>query len=124
MSQTSVKESTSSRSVPWSSPGVGDWGTAQYGMSGWNVSFAPALSGFSSGWLKFVNRRLQEDFALPQKLVACRDISEIWQTYGDFWNQAVDDYQEVTAEFARLCNTTGSIFHPGTKSSNLPSAIH
>jgi hypothetical protein len=117
-------ESTSSQSVPWSLPGDGDWGAALSEISAWNVSFASALSGFGSGWLKFVNRRLQEDFALPQKLVTCRDLSEIWQTYGDFWNKAVDDYQEGAGDFARLCNTAGSIMRPGTKSPNLTSARH
>ena len=58
-------------------------------MAVWNPFLAPVqaksgsthapITALGTEWMDFVNRRLQDDLALPQKLVACKGPDEMWR---------------------------------------------
>jgi Phasin protein len=73
----------------------------------WNPLLAAALKGnaqaqegfstIASEWQDFVGRRLNEDFALVQRLSHSCTPDQILSAYTDFWQKAAEDYgREVT----------------------------
>jgi len=57
------------------------------------------ISALNKTWVAFVNRRLKEDFAVPQQLAACKTVQDMLGVYRGFFENAVADYQ---AEFEAL----------------------
>ena len=53
-------------------------------------------------WVEFVNRRLKEDFAMPQQLAACKTVQEMYGVYSDFFQTAVADYQSEFEQMSKL----------------------
>ncbi len=49
--------------------------------------------------VSFLNRRLKEDFAVPQQLAGCKTVQDMVGVYRGFFENAVADYQ---AEFEAL----------------------
>ena len=73
----------------------------------WNPFWVAALKGnaraqegfgtIASEWQDFVARRLNEDFALVQRLSHSRTPDQMLNAYTDFWQKAAEDYgREVT----------------------------
>jgi len=62
-------------------------------------------------WTDFMSRRVQEDFALPQRLVNCRSPQELQQAYIDYWSRAYSQYQQ---EFARLAGLNQTFVREAT----------
>ena len=60
------------------------------------------ITALGTEWMDFVNRRLQEDMALPQKLVACKGPDEMWRAYSEFLLKMAEDYQTELSELAKL----------------------
>jgi hypothetical protein len=82
--------------------GFPQWPTKPVDMlQAWTKSGSTVLA-LNNEWLAFVNRRLKEDFALPQHLVTCKGPEEMWRVYVEFLQKAVDDYQNEFAELAKL----------------------
>jgi hypothetical protein len=71
-------------------------------LQAWNGTYGKAAAAMSREWLDFLNRRLREDAALPQRLASCRAPDEAWHICSEFWQRALQDYQEEFIEFARL----------------------
>lgn len=69
---------------------------------GRNGKVGATIAALNGEWLDFVNRRLKDDFALPQQLASCHDPIEMWRVYAEFFRKLVDDYQKEFAELARL----------------------
>ncbi len=61
-----------------------------------------SLAHFSTEWVGFLNRRLKEDWAVPQRLAACTSPQELQQVYIDYWSKAFSQYQEEFGRLARL----------------------
>lgn len=57
------------------------------------------ISALNKTWVSFVNRRLKEDFAVPQQLASCKTVQDMVGIYRGFFENAVADYQ---AEFEAL----------------------
>jgi hypothetical protein len=57
------------------------------------------ISALNKTWVSFLNRRLKEDFAVPQQLATCKTVQDMVGVYRGFVENAVADYQ---AEFEAL----------------------
>ena len=60
------------------------------------------ITALGTEWMDFVNKRLQEDIELPQKLVACKGLDEMWRAYSEFLLKMAEDYQSELSELAKL----------------------
>ena len=60
------------------------------------------------GRFEFLQKRFQEDFALPQKIMSCRTPGEVWSVYMQFLQKAVTDYQNEFVELGKLGIVVGS----------------
>jgi hypothetical protein len=56
----------------------------------------------NKNWLAFVNRRLKEDLAVPQQLVACKTMQDMYGVYTDFFQTAYADYQSEFEQISKL----------------------
>ena len=61
----------------------------------------------STEWLGFINRRLQEDFTVPQRLAVCGSPQEAQQIYVDYWKKAFAQYQDEMGRLAKMGETFG-----------------
>ena len=107
--------SSSNGTPEWHTNPVDLWSPFLSSMQQWSGAVVPKVTMFSSEWMAFVQRRLHEDFALPQHLVYCKAPGEIVQTYSDFMRRAMDDYQQQFQEIARIgaasTNDLGDLGH-------------
>lgn len=60
------------------------------------------ISTLNKTWVAFVNRRLKEDFAMPQQLAGCKTVQDMMGVYRDFFENAVADYQAEFEELSKL----------------------
>lgn len=51
---------------------------------------------------QFVNRRLEEDLSLPEHLMSCRSVPEMYNVYANFFQTAMQQYQEESQKLARM----------------------
>lgn len=65
---------------------------------------------------RFVVRRLEDDIARQQRMLACRSPEDFWQACADFTQQAVRDYNdeagrlsEIAAEMQYACTGFGEM---------------
>ena len=64
-----------------------------------------ALEGFqgsSAQIVDFVNKRLQKNMSLPQKLAGCKDPLEVMEAWADYYNTAFRDYSEQTSKMLKF----------------------
>lgn len=52
-------------------------------------------------WLDFLQMRAEADFALPQRLMACKTPSEAWTAYVGFLQKAATDYQSEISDLGK-----------------------
>ena len=74
-------------------------------MADFNGKLCENAAKFSMEWAGFVNRRLQEDLAMPQRLVTCRSPQEVQQIYVDYWSKALTQYQDELGRLTKLGET-------------------
>ena len=63
--------------------------------SGFNDRLYESLATLNTEWIEFINRRLAEDFAVPQQLAECKTIQDTWAVYGAFWQKASQHYLQA-----------------------------
>ena len=68
----------------------------------WNSLAFAAYGTMGSETLDFVARRINEDFALVDRLAHCRGHDEVVAAYTDFWRKAAEDYGKETTTMAKL----------------------
>jgi hypothetical protein len=68
----------------------------------WNSLAFAAYSTIGSEALDFVARRINEDFALVNRLAHCRGHDEVVAAYADFWRKAAEDYGKEAATMGKL----------------------
>lgn len=67
-----------------------------------NEQLYEGISEINLEWARFMNRRLKEDLAMPQTLMCCRSVSEVYSTYSDFWLRMMQQYQSETAKLMQM----------------------
>jgi hypothetical protein len=60
------------------------------------------IATMNKNWVAFFNRRLKEDFAMPQQLAACKNMREMYGVYADFFQNACADYQAELEQMGKL----------------------
>jgi hypothetical protein len=81
---------------------AGTWSPMLGGTQAWDGAFRHAAAAIGREWLDFLSRRMREDMVLPLRLASCRGLDEAWRVSAEFWQKAVQDYQEEFAELVRL----------------------
>ena len=75
-------------------------------ISGFNDRLYESLATLNTEWIGFINRRLAEDFAVPQRLADCKTMQDIWAVHGAFFRKASEHYLEA---FQRLTKAGSDI---------------
>ena len=60
------------------------------------------IAAMNKNWVAFVNRRLKEDFAMPQHLAQCKTVRDMYGVYADFFQNAVADYQAEVEQITKI----------------------
>ena len=60
------------------------------------------IAAMNKNWVAFVNRRLKEDFAMPQQLAQCKTVRDMYGVYADFFQNAVADYQAEVEQMTKI----------------------
>jgi Phasin protein len=60
------------------------------------------IAAMNKNWVAFVNRRLKEDFAVPQHLAQCKTVRDMYGVYADFFQNAVADYQAEVEQMTKI----------------------
>jgi hypothetical protein len=63
------------------------------------------IAAMNKNWVAFLNRRLKEDFAMPQQLAACKTVRDMYGVYADFFQNAVADYQAEVEQMTKIGKT-------------------
>ena len=92
----------------WPMPTADMWPQMMGGLRSSNKFAAEAVSEMNREWLEFLNRRLQQDLALPQRLASCKGVAEAWGIYAEFSQTALNDYLEEFAELTRMRNSAAN----------------
>jgi hypothetical protein len=71
-------------------------------MAEFNGRLYDSVARFNSEWVEFVGRRLQEDFAVPQRLAACKSPLEAQLIYVNYWKTAFAQYQGELGRLAKM----------------------
>jgi hypothetical protein len=64
------------------------------------------IAAVNKEWTSFVNRRLVEDMAIPERLAACTTMQEMMRVYANYVQNAYSHYQ---SEFEQLTKLNRSI---------------
>lgn len=60
------------------------------------------IAAINKSWAAFLNRRLKEDFAVPQQLAACKTVQDMYGVYTEFFQNACADYQSEFEQISKL----------------------
>jgi hypothetical protein len=71
-------------------------------MAEFNAKLLDAAAKLNAEWADFLGRRLQEDLALPQRLVACKSPDAAQQVYAEYWKTTFAQYQEEMGRLAKM----------------------
>jgi hypothetical protein len=74
-------------------------------MAEFNGKLYDSAARLNTEWAEFLSRRLQEDFAVPQRLAACKSPQEAQQVYVDYWQTAFAQYQSEMGRLAKMSET-------------------
>lgn len=76
------------------------------------TAWMEAVGGMGAEVSSFVANRIQEDVKTQQKMLQCKDMSELQQIQAEFFQKAVDQYQ---AETGKLVELGAAAFAAGNK---------
>jgi hypothetical protein len=62
----------------------------------------PSLAAITTTWAAFVNRRLNENLALPGQLGDCKNVSSVLRVYGAYCCTAAAEYQAALLNFQQI----------------------
>ncbi len=96
--------------VLWQWPGADTdlWDPLISGPQEWCSRCSSTIYALNKHWFEFLQKRAQEDFALPQYVMSCRTPVEVWTVYMQFLQKAVTDYQKEFVELGKLGIVVGS----------------
>jgi hypothetical protein len=84
------------------------WDPLIRGPQQWCSRCSSTIYALNKHWFEFLQKRAQEDFALPQYIMSCRTPVEVWTVYMQFLQKAVTDYQKEFVELGKLGIVVGS----------------
>ena len=84
------------------SPDAELWAPLITGTQDWVNRCSSTIYSLNKQWMDFFQKRVEQDFALPQHIMSCRTPVEVWSVYTDFLQKAVTDYQNEFAELGKL----------------------
>lgn len=62
----------------------------------------PSLAAIATTWASFINRRLNENLALPEQLGDCKNLSSVLRVYGAYCYRAATEYQAALLDFQQI----------------------
>ena len=71
-------------------------------MAQMNTRVYDGIAALNRNWVAFVNRRLNQDFAMPQHLAGCKTMQDFFGVYSEFFQTACADYQAEFEQLAKL----------------------
>jgi len=60
------------------------------------------IATWNKNWVAFLNRRLKEDFAMPEQLAACKTVQDMYGVYAEFFQNACSQYQSEFEQMTKL----------------------
>ena len=84
------------------------WAPLITGTQDWVNRCSSTIYSLNKQWMDFFQKRVEQDFALPQHIMSCRTPVEVWSVYTDFLQKAVADYQTEFSELGKLSVVVGS----------------
>ncbi len=84
------------------------WAPLITGTQDWINRCSSTIYSLNKQWMDFFQKRVEQDFALPQHIMSCRTPVEVWSVYTDFLQKAVADYQTEFAKLGELGVVVGS----------------
>ena len=79
---------------------------AMQAMADLNGKLYEGIAAVNKEWTSFVNRRLMEDMAIPERLAACTTMQDMMRVYANYIQDACSHYQ---SEFEQLTKLNRSI---------------
>ena len=71
-------------------------------MAQMNGKVYDGIATLNKNWVAFLNQRLKEDLAVPQRLAACRTVQEMCGVYAGFFQNACAQYQSELEQMTKL----------------------
>jgi len=71
-------------------------------MAELNSGLYESIAAVNKEWGSFVNRRLKEDFALPEQLAACKTAQDMFRVCANYFQNACSDYQSEFGEMTKF----------------------
>ena len=71
-------------------------------MAQMNGKMYDGIATLNKNWVAFLNQRLKEDLAVPQRLAACRTVQEMCGVYAGFFQNACAQYQSELEQMTKL----------------------
>lgn len=71
-------------------------------MAKLNSRLYESIVAVNKEWGSFVNRRLKEDFALPEQLAACKTAQDMFRVCANYFQNACSDYQSEFEEMTKF----------------------
>lgn len=88
-------------------PLIDVWTPVAESVEGGNLCAFHAGDEMAQSWMRLVSDRLAKDAALPQQILACGSLNELFLVYLKFWQQAAKDYSnEFFAISDAACDAT------------------
>jgi hypothetical protein len=75
---------------------------AMQAMADLNGKLYEGIVAVNREWASFLNRRLREDMAIPERLAACTTFQDMMRVYTSYFQDACSHYQTEFAELAKL----------------------
>ena len=76
--------------------------TALQAMAQMNGKVYDGIATWNQSWVAFLNRRLKQDFAMPQQLAACKTVQEMYGVCAEFFQNACSQYQSEFEQLSKL----------------------
>ena len=71
-------------------------------MAQMNGKVYDGIATLNKNWVAFLNRRLKEDLAVPQRLAACKTAQDMCGVYAGFFQNACSQYQSEFEQMTKL----------------------
>jgi hypothetical protein len=75
---------------------------AMQAMADLNGKLYEGIAAVNKEWTSFVNRRLMEDMAIPERLAACTTLQDMMRVYTNYVQDAYTHYQSEIEQLSKL----------------------